>query len=138
VSAFALDPVYKDFAFTSGRMSLVTGATECAQKLESRFAFGKGEWFLDQNQGMPWFQAILGLKNPSLPAIESLARKIINDTPGVKRIAALTIAFDKTLRKLSITNVRIEHDSGAVIVGGRGTGFYVLAQNLSATPSVVA
>lgn len=140
MSQFLLDPVYNDLAFTNARLTLIgsaygTAAQECAQKLNERFNFGKGEWFLDQNQGFPWLQAVIGLKNPSLPAITNLVRGVILGTPGVKRILAMSSAFNRNARKLSLMNAQIVHDSNAIIVGGIGQPFIVQTGTLSATAS---
>ena len=124
MSAFALDPVYKDFAFTSGRMSLVTGATETAQRLEARLGMGKGSWFLDTQQGTPWFQAVL-VKNPALPALTAMLRSIILGTQGVKAILSLPVAIDRANREVTWGPIVVQHDSGAIITGGRGVPFIV-------------
>lgn len=131
MSAFALDPTYNDLAFTSGRLTLVTGAAELAQKLNARFGFAKGEWFLDKNQGTPWFQALL-VKNPSVPALTQIIRNIITTTPGVKAILSLPVSFDQANRTVTWGPIVIQHDSGAVITGGRGQPFVVDTQRVSA------
>ena len=130
MSAFALDPVYNDFVFTSGRMSLVTGAAELAQKLNARLEFVKGEWFLDTNQGTPWFQALL-VKNPSIPALTQILRGIILSTPGAKAILSMPVAFDRANRVVTWGPMVIQHDSGAQIVGGRGQPFIVDTSRVS-------
>lgn len=127
MSAFALDPTYKDFVFTSGRMTLVTGAAETAQKLESRLGMTKGSWFLDTQQGTPWFQAVL-VRNPAIPALTAMLRSIILGVPGVKSILSLPVSFDKVNREVTWGPIVIEHDSGAKIVGGRGQPFIVQNQ----------
>lgn len=131
MSAFALDPTYNDFVFTSGRMSLVTGPQELAQKLNARFGFVKGEWFLDTNQGTPWFQALL-VKNPSVPALTQIIRRIITSTPGVKSIISLPVSFDAANRIINWGPIQIQHDSGALIVGGRGAPFVVDTKRVGA------
>lgn len=127
MSAFALDPVYNDFAFTSGRMSLVTGPAETAQKLNARLAMTKGSWFLDTQQGTPWFQALL-VKNPSVPALTQILRSIILGTPGVKSIISMPVAYDPANRLITWGPIQIQHDSGAQITGGRGQPFIVDTQ----------
>lgn len=99
MSTFALDPVYNDFAFTKGRMSLVTGAAETAQKLNARFGFGLGSWFLDTQLGVPWVQAVL-VANPNVLALTFMVQQIILGTPGVKSIVSLSAKFDKATRTL--------------------------------------
>lgn len=129
MSAFALDPTYKDFAFTSGNMTLVTGPAETAQELESRLGMPKGSWSLDTQQGTPWFQALL-VKNPIVPVLTSILRGIILTTPGVKSIKSLPVSFDRANREINWGPAVIIHDSGAVIVGGRGQPFIVQTQKV--------
>lgn len=130
MSALALDPVYNDFAFTSGRMTYVTGAAEVAQKLNARFGFTKGSWFLDTQQGTPWFQALL-VANPNVPALTSIIRSIILGVQGVASITTLTVNFDR-LNRLITWNAVIVDDANTVIVGGRGQPFIVQTQKVAA------
>lgn len=126
MSAFALDPVYGDFALSGGNTSLLkTGSVEeCAQELNARFNFGKGEWFLDLQQGFPWLQNVM-VKNPDVRAIAQLFRSMILGTPGVKSVLQLPLSFDAARRKLTVGLIQIQHDSGAIITGGAGQPFIV-------------
>lgn len=126
MSAFPLDPIYNDFVFVGGNITLLaTGSLqECAQELNARFGFGKGEWFLDIQQGFPWMQAVL-VKGPDLRAIAQMFSSMILTTPGVKKVLALPLSFAASIRKLTVGLIQIQHDSGAIITGGAGQPFIV-------------
>lgn len=136
MSALALDPVYNDLQFTNGVLTLLaTGSVaECAQELNARFALGKGEWFLDLQQGTPWLQAVLGVKNPDKATISQIWRAVILGTPGVKQILALPIGFNAALRLVTVGTIQIQHDSAAVITGGAGKPFIVQNNQTVAVP----
>jgi hypothetical protein len=127
VSALALDPVYGDLMFTGGTLTLLAtnSVAECAQELNARFGMGKGEWFLDLNQGTPWMQAVLGVKNPDKATVSQVWRAVILLTPGVKAILALPISFVASTRTLTVGRIQIQHDSNAIITGGAGKPFIV-------------
>ena len=112
-----------DWDITGGRLSLITDAAECAQKVKARLSFHRGEWFLDLRQGVPYFEAFL-VKNPDIDSIRQIVQRIILDTPGVKTLDSLVLDWDRRRRKLNFT-FQARHDSGAIIRGGRGAAFIV-------------
>ena len=128
MSALQLDPVYNDLQFVGGALVLVpsNSAAEFAQELNARFGFGKGEWFLDQNQGFPWFGAVL-VKNPDTKALASLFRNTILATPGAKAVLSLPVSFNATTRVLS-WSAQVQHQTGSYVVGGYGQPFVVQQQ----------
>lgn len=133
MSALPLDPIYNDFAFTAGALTLVASNSiaETVQELNCRFAFGKGEWFLDLQQGFPWLTAVL-VKNPDFRAIAQMIRRMILDCPGVASVASLSTTFDAA-RRIFRWNAQIKHASGNYIVGGAGKPFIVQTNNVGAT-----
>ena len=125
MSALQLDPTYNDLQFVGGTLVLVptNSIAEFVQELNSRFGFGKGEWFLDQNQGFPWLQAVT-VKNPDLKALAQLFRRVILATPGAKAVLSLPISFNAPARLLT-WSAQVQHQSGAYAVGGYGQPFVV-------------
>jgi len=123
VATIALDPTYRDWSLVNGRLVLVTGATECAQKLAARLVWFRNAWFRDRSQGMPYWEQILG-KARDIPSISQIFRSVILSTPGVKSIATMTLQFQRAQRRLDYV-FEVVHDSGAVITGGRGVPFLV-------------
>jgi len=90
-----------DTALEKGDLVLVDGVDAIEQHLRIRLKTFKGEWFLDQRAGMPYFQSIL-VKAPNLPVIVGIYRKAILTTPGVTGVDDLAVNFDAATRSLSV------------------------------------
>jgi hypothetical protein len=97
-----LDPSTNDLALTAGSPTLVSGAGAIAQQLRIRMKFFLGEWFLDTRLGIPYFQKILGKKRRK-NLIDSIFRKAISTTPGVKTIDSFEQTFDGATRTLLLS-----------------------------------
>lgn len=80
--------------FTSPRM-FTKGEAQLAlaQRITIRLRTFLGEWFLDQNKGVPWVQQILGAKNAEGVALAVL-RDVIQNTPGVLSVDEIEAALD--------------------------------------------
>jgi hypothetical protein len=92
-----------DLAFSAdGDLVLNEGLEAIAQDIRARLLFFKGEWFLDQDIGLPYFEDIL-VKNPSILGVMASIRSEIQNTPGVNEITKLEPTFDRANRKLSVT-----------------------------------
>ena len=90
--------------------ALKTGRAAVAQRLDHRFKFFFGEWFLDQRQGVPYYQNIL-VKNPNLKVVRGIFRQVILKTPGIFSIKKFELTLDRKTREISI-------DFEAVMTGG--------------------
>lgn len=95
------NPVVGDVRLTNHQLTFTTPRSSLAvrQKLGNRLKFFLAEWFLDQRQGLPFFQRIL-VKNPDSRAIRSIFREVIRTTAGVAGVdeLELTIAADRSAR----------------------------------------
>ena len=96
------NPVANDLRLVDGQLVLVTGTESIRQDLMVRLRWFKGEWFLDARVGVPWFQSILGHKAADA-TIERVLRRVIQTTPGIEAVEALSFALDPEDRELSIT-----------------------------------
>lgn len=76
-------------------------ATDIAQHAKIRLGFFEGEWFLDLEAGLPYFQSLF-VKNPNLGEIEGLFRAAILETPGITAINFFELSFDTETRRLVI------------------------------------
>ena len=85
------------------------------QSIAIRLRFFRGEWFLDETAGLPYFQEIL-IKNPQVPALQSVFRAELLKTPGVSSVESLSLVFDKPGRELAVT-FRVMTDTGAILEG---------------------
>lgn len=101
VRDIALD-VDGDLDISAGDLVLVSDADAVLQAVRIRLQFFKGEWYLDESAGLPYFQDIL-VKNPDMNVLQFLFRKAILETPGITTVNALTLSFDSAARSLSVS-----------------------------------
>lgn len=73
---------------------------EVAQRLFIALQFFKSEWFLDENEGMPYFERIL-VKDPGDRVIRSVFAQAIEKCEGVERMTSFSYTVSKE-RKMSI------------------------------------
>lgn len=69
--------------------------------VKSRLQFFKGEWFLDTEDGTPYFQDIL-VKPARLRLIEGIMKRRILETPGIVELNSFELNFDRATRKLDV------------------------------------
>ena len=95
-----------DLVFVDGRLALVTGADLVRQRWQQRARSFKGEWVLDKNAGIPYFQEIFK-KGTTERRIKEIFRNMSNATEGVLRTIDISPGnFDRKTRKLSDLKVR--------------------------------
>ncbi len=61
-----------------------------------------GEWFLDFDYGLPYFEQVL-IKNPNLPAVQDTFRRALLAVKGVSSVERLTLDLDTTSRTLTVS-----------------------------------
>ena len=91
VATSADNPVEGDLDLADSQVWLIDGSDAIAQHLRNRLKFFLGEWFLDVRQGLPFFQRVF-VKNPNLPAIRAIFRRVVRETPGVSGVQDLTLS----------------------------------------------
>jgi hypothetical protein len=109
----AENPTVGDLRLKNGHLVELEGHEAIAQKIRIRLRFFKGEWYLDKRQGIPYWTRVL-VKNPDLPGIESMFRRVIAGTPGVAVVNRLNITFDTATRASTIAFTATT-DDGVVI-----------------------
>lgn len=130
--ATADNPVVGDLNLTDGQVTLTPDLkTAVAQHLLIRLRMFFGEWFLDTREGVPYFELVL-VDNPDVARITSIFRSVILETPGVVGITALALGVDRRARRLTIQNVAIKLDGGAVLTGADFSPFIVFTEDVSA------
>ncbi len=95
-----------DIYFGNGRLVLITGSNtdaEILQRVKVRLRFFLGEWFLNTDHGIPYFQDILGTKNLNLDVVQSLFQSEILDVAGVSEMISSLIDYDEKQRKVLYT-----------------------------------
>ena len=69
--------------------------------VKSRLDFFKGEWFLNTEDGTPYFQDIL-VKPARLRTVEGIVKRRITETPGITGLKTFVMDFNAATRKLNI------------------------------------
>ena len=90
-----------DLALIDGDLALIEGVDSIGQHLKQRLRLFLGEWFLQINTGLPYFQNIFG-KNPNFVLVEALFRDTILSTPGVTELTDLRFDYTNNDRQLAL------------------------------------
>lgn len=104
-----LSPNYRDLRFVNGDLVLTAdvnpaGTNPILQDVLQRLRMFLGEWFLDNTQGVPWWQKIM-TKNPKQSDIDAILQNVILGTPGVQLLTNYSSLVDRATRRLTITFV---------------------------------
>jgi hypothetical protein len=103
-----------DLVVTNSKLQTVDGGPAIAQAIRQRLQFFRGEWFLDLDAGVPYFQEVLGTK--LAPAVlQAVFRTAIAETPGVSSVTRLALTYDGAGRKLAV-DIGVETDAGLLEV----------------------
>ena len=91
-----------DYTFGNGGANFwVNSPQGVAQSVQTRLLLFQGEWFLDQTEGLPLTQDIIGYSNQAL--YDSVIRTRILDTVGVSNILSYQSLRNPTTRKLTVS-----------------------------------
>ena len=91
-----------DLALVGYDLVMATGIDLMRQRLKQSLLFFQGEWYLDIEDGVPYYQDILK-KSPDQIAVEAAFKTAIIETPGVTEITAFALKYDAPLRSLSLS-----------------------------------
>jgi hypothetical protein len=103
---------------TPGRLTLIDGIEEKAQKIQNRLGIARGEWFLNVLVGTPYYEHILGMKAPDLELIRRVFLKVIKSVEGIVDVPELLVSLNEN-REVEYSFRAID-DAGQVITGGTG------------------
>lgn len=101
MSDLALDQSTGDLLFTNGDLSLNSGLEAIRQCLQSRLSFFLGEWFLDIDLGVPYYQDVLK-KNPDPVVLDGVFKQTILGTPGVIGLDEFDMQLDTSARLFTL------------------------------------
>lgn len=105
-----------DMTFGSQQADFLRNTPETvAQAVVTRLKLWLGEWFIDQTEGTPYQQAILGKHTRA--SIEPAIRSRILETQGVTGIEQFNLSIDPDERKVTI-NATISTEYGPAVVQG--------------------
>ena len=92
----------QDLEVENRDIALVADGEEIDQNIRIRLQFYKGEWFLDIEAGVPYFESIL-IKNPDLIEVDRIFKVAILEAPEVDRITKYSSSFDQARRVFSVS-----------------------------------
>jgi hypothetical protein len=113
------DEITKDLILDSNKNLKLTSTLQeyVSQKIENKLRFLKGEWFLNVDLGVPYFETIFK-KNPDINLINTIFIREIRSIEEVIEIIKFETDYDSSLRSFSIDlEVKIYDDSVIVING---------------------
>lgn len=84
-----------DVHFTSGLQAVT-------QEIMIRLKTFRGEWFLDLDEGVPYYQDLLGQKYNEVKA-RTAFRNEIQKAPYVTKVISLEVSFDRATRELRVS-----------------------------------
>lgn len=111
LTCLKIDPATNDVQFPLVKL---TGADAVAQKIQSRWRFFLGEWFLDLREGMPYYRDVFK-KNFDLAVIRGTFLKTARNTAGVASVRSLDLRVDNAARKLYVENFVAITDEGEIL-----------------------
>ena len=79
------------------RVIVTDRAAVARQKILDGLNLFKGEWFLNQLDGFPWFQSVFGVKLVNATQVAALLRKFLLGVPYVGSVVASS-NFDRVRR----------------------------------------
>lgn len=95
-------PNVNDLRIANNDLVLVDSTEAIKQDVLQRLRFFRGEWFLDNTIGIPYYQQIL-VKNPSQEKIDALFIATILGTPGIIQLNQYAFRSVAQTRELFVT-----------------------------------
>lgn len=105
-----IDAITGDMVLTEGDFEWVTGIDAIEQDIRTAFLMFLGEWFLNEVDGIPYHQSILGTKT-SMPVVREIFRRQLLLIPGVLDVLEITATFNNQTRKVTV-RWRVSTDLG--------------------------
>lgn len=80
---------------------LIGGVPAVVQAVRYRLGLFLGEWFLNLDVGVPWYD-LIGGQFDELATRDAVAAAI-NSTPGISQVTQLTVTYDNPNRTVTVT-----------------------------------
>ena len=109
ITDFGLDDDGDEYADSTG-LAMTGDLPGIKQQTTLRLGFFKGEWFLNEDTGIPWYEEII-VKNPNLIRIREIFRDAILSVTGIREVTFMDLLFSSYARTLSV-NFRASTDLG--------------------------
>ena len=83
-------------------IAVVSDGPAVAQGVLTRLRLFLGEWFLDVNEGTPWYETVL-IDNPDIRVIEIELKARILEDPRVLRLLTFALDYDRSTRVITLS-----------------------------------
>jgi hypothetical protein len=103
-----------DLMISEFDLRLTTDSEIVEQRIRQALLTFKGEWFLNTQLGIPYYESILEEKN-SLQAIKAILVDAIKKVEGVKELTKFEIKYDNDSRALAV-NFNVMDDFNNLLV----------------------
>ncbi len=112
-----LDFTTKDMALTADKnLRLTSTLTEfVSQKIENLLSYFYGEWFLNFEGGIPYFEKIF-TKNPDINLVNTILLRQIKTIDEIIEIIKFETIFDVALRTFSV-DFEVKASDGEIVEG---------------------
>lgn len=91
-----------DYTFGAGNdNTFLEGIDAVGQAIQTKLGLFKGEWWENENEGLPLLQEILGVRGADQHNAELLIVQRIKETPEVLGVSQVTSEYDPTDRTYS-------------------------------------
>lgn len=91
-----------DLAVENGDFATISGGDAVPQGIKIRLQMFRGECYLNEDAGVPYFDNIL-IKNPDPLLVRALLTEAISATPDVTAVLAADLELDGETREASIS-----------------------------------
>jgi len=102
-----------DLHLENGQIHWWDGDEARLQKTIVLLKFVKGEWFLNVEEGVPYFTHVF-VHNPNLRSVKALFKRALLATPGALSVKTLDLVFDRAERSIAV-NFELVFDDGTVL-----------------------
>jgi len=102
-----------DIALVDGRSSVEESTEQTAISLESRFRFFKGSWFLNTEEGVPYFAVFLG-KGRSFALIESMLTRVAETHPDIVGVNFISVTVPNVKERRAVVRFSAMSKLGSV------------------------
>ena len=109
---FLLDDNH-DLVFVNNDLALTDAKQGTIQKIKQKLKFIKGEYFLNEDLGIPYYENIL-VKNPDLALIESIYIRALQEIEEITEIESFNLNFDPQTRNLSVNFEVRDSDNNSI------------------------
>lgn len=99
-----IDPNTLELVIVNGDLALVSDINAIAQEIGIALRLFLGEWFLDETEGTPWFQQILG-KHRKPESLVGLFAARVESCAGVNSVTSITLDYNGATRTLTVAYV---------------------------------